>query len=305
MNTVIEWKENIDSDAWDSMLTDMQGHPLQSAYWGDAKKSIENSKDIRFLAFKNGKPIFMARCEERRFLKIFKIAWVPQGPVVENGSSYGGLQREFFRRLKEKGFFFCVINPRKKISSEKIKGTSAKTIWIDLTLGKDKIWSNAAKQFRSDVRRSKKFGILIEKSNKENDIKSFYELCTRVSKTKKFSLYGSIELMSRLIKKLTCEKIESCLFRATYQEKFCGGAFVIRCGSSVHYMWAAVDRALSRFNIGEAIQWEIIEWALEKKCRLYDLEGIDSKKNPGTYHFKKKLGGEIITLPRKRIYFIK
>ena len=305
MSAVIEWKENISPDIWDSILADMQGHPLQSAYWGDARKSTENSRDIRFAAFENGEPIFMARCEERRFLKIFRIAWVPQGPIIAQGSCLEDLKKEFFQHLRKKGFLFCVITPWEKIFPDSTKKLFAKTIWIDLTSGKDKLWSNVTKQFRSDVRRSKKLGIVIEKSNEKKYVDEFYQLCRHVSKIKKFTLYGSEKLMSYLLEKSTFKEIESYLFTARHNEKLCGGAFVIRCGSSVHYMWAAVDRALSRFNIGEAIQWEIIEWALEKKCRLYDLEGIDPKKNPGTYHFKKKLGGEIISLPRKRIYFIK
>lgn len=304
MSGHIQWKEDLSAQEWDTILSSMHGHPLQSAKWGDSRKVVDGIKDIRLAVFKDDKPIYLVRFEERRFLGLFKVAWVPRGPTV---SQYGfdlTLQEEFLKRLRKKGFLLYAITPWKKSDTEEVYASPTHTIWIDLTIGKDKLWSNLTKQCRYDVRRAKKLGIVVQKSNAQEDILRFYTLCQSISRTKNFFLNGSAILMSQLLENTIPNTVESFLFKAQYDSKFCGGAFVIRCGDSVHYMWAGVDRAFSKLNIGEAIQWEIIEWALSQNCKLYDLEGIDPKNNPGTYNFKKKLGGEIITLPGKKIYLL-
>ena len=51
---------------------------------------------------------------------------------------------------------------------------------------------------------------------------------------------------------------------------------------------------------GEAVHWAAIEWGLAMGCTRYDLEGIDPQGNPGTYKFKKKMGGTEVALSGKR-----
>ena len=48
------------------------------------------------------------------------------------------------------------------------------------------------------------------------------------------------------------------------------------------------------------LQWEMMNWALETGCRIYDMQGIvtDEKENPalyGVYEFKKSFNGEVVT----------
>ena len=45
------------------------------------------------------------------------------------------------------------------------------------------------------------------------------------------------------------------------------------------------------------LQWEMIKWAIEEKCRIYDFRGVSgdlSEDNPlyGLYRFKKGFSGE-------------
>lgn len=73
----------------------------------------------------------------------------------------------------------------------------------------------------------------------------------------------------------------------------------MRAGKHLHYLWGAVDRAHARARAGEALQWAVIEWGLAQGCTRYDLEGIDPVNNPGTYQFKKKMGGTQIQLQQQ------
>ncbi|EKD91666.1 MAG: hypothetical protein ACD_29C00457G0001 [uncultured bacterium] len=70
----------------------------------------------------------------------------------------------------------------------------------------------------------------------------------------------------------------------------------------MHYIWGAVNRQFSRLCVGEALQWAVIEWAINQNCKKYDLEGISSKQNSGVDKFKKKFGGEVIVCSGIQIY---
>ena len=117
-----------------------------------------------------------------------------------------------------------------------------------------------------------------------------------------FSLGNSAQLMPHLLAGEDNNQVESYLFVAKYEGNICGGAFLMQCGESVHYLWGAVDRKFRHLCIGESLQWEIIEWAISINCKKYDLEGISSKQDSGVDKFKKKMGGSIIAYPNIQIY---
>jgi lipid II:glycine glycyltransferase (peptidoglycan interpeptide bridge formation enzyme) len=303
-NEVIGWEKNLTSQEWDSILASLNGHPLQSAKWGDSRELADGIKDTRWVAFKNGKPIYLARIEERNVFGLIKIAWIPRGPTVLDLNDECHIQEELLKRLKKIGYILCIINPWRKVELESTVDELNQTIWVDLSVGKEELWLSLSTKFRNDVRRAKKKGVVVERVSGQKDVIYFYELCKSISNSKGFYLNTSVELMLDLLKNNSIDGIEAHLFVARHEEKFCGGAFIIRCGKSVHYVWGATDRTFSNLRVCETVQWEVIEWALDCNCMLYDLEGIDLKNNLGTYNFKKKLGGQIISLPGKRVFIL-
>ncbi|OGT45938.1 MAG: hypothetical protein A3E83_02540 [Gammaproteobacteria bacterium RIFCSPHIGHO2_12_FULL_41_20] len=298
-----EWKDNLSAEEWDTILSKLNGHPLQSAQWGDSRKSSCGINYYRWVAFKGGIPVFLARLEERYYLKFFKIAWIPKGPVTLDYSDKV-IEKEFLHQLKKKQFILCVTNPWRRIEPINNINSYYYTVWIDLTVGKEKLWMNLQKQCRNDIKRAKKLGVVISQSDSLDDLNAFYSICERVSKSKGFSLGNAHNTMHHLLlNQYDCDSVKSHLFLARYEGNICGGAFLMRCGEGVHYLWGAVDRnKYSHFCIGEALQWGIIEWASDNNYKKYDLEGISSKQNSGVDHFKKKLGGTIIAYPNIQVY---
>lgn len=303
MEEKFEWKENLSPKKWNSILLSMNGHPLQSAMWGDSKRVTAGVEDIRWVAYKDDKPIYLIRFEIRSYFNMVKVAWAPKGPIIVSSSKFSlMLHEEFLRRLRRHGFLFYISNPWVPLKNN-LLGPHECTIWVDLTSGIENIWNGLTKKFRYEIRYAKKNDVSIEKFNTKEHIKIFYNLYKSISINKRFVMYGSASLMGALMDNMD-RYLECCLFAAYRKGNYCGGAFVIRCGSNVHYMWGAVDRMYSKFCIGEALQWGIVEWAIHNKCKLYDLEGIDLREKYGTSYFKKKLGGEIIRMPKKNIYLV-
>lgn len=298
-----EWRENLSREEWDRILSEMNGHPLQSALWGNARKIADHIHDTRWAVFKEGLPVYLVRIEERSLFGLIKIAWIPRGPVVHHPNQEQLLRDQFLKRLKKRNFMICCINSWWNISHDDESRFCFLTSQIDLTKGKETLWKNLHKQFRYDVKRSKKQGVIIEKSRSHENVNSFYKIVESLSQKKDFPLIASSNFMTQLIyEHHQSDPIESYIFYAKYEDRCCGGAFVIRCGKNIHYMWGAVDRAYSHVRIGEAIQWEIIEWALSENCWRYDLEGISKKQDSGVDYFKKKMGGDLVAYPGIQVY---
>ncbi len=99
MNTsqdnIYEWKKDLSRAEWDNLLQQLDGHPLQSAAWGDSKNLSSHTKDHRWAIYQNGSPIFLVRFEERILLNFLKIAWIPRGPVINKGDNFSSLKKYF------------------------------------------------------------------------------------------------------------------------------------------------------------------------------------------------------------------
>lgn len=287
------WDIRLDSYSWDKNLSMLRGHPLQSALWGDARGEVDGIKDYRWLVRKDGQVVWMARFEERRVPFGGRVAWIPKGPTLIACPEILEIEHAFSKHLKEAGFVL-VVTDRWHLVDETPAMTLPKrprTIRIDLARGSAELWQVLDKQWRYGVGRARREGVICEQTQDEQDIACFFALCKDISHSKGFQLPGSFELVARLLRSDHCGGVSAHLFVARVPGGLGAGACILRCGRSVHYLWGASDRRHAKFRAGEAVQWAVIEWAIEQGCELYDLEGIDPVKNPGVYEFKKKMGG--------------
>lgn len=300
----LTWRSDLSHEEWDRNLANIGGHPLQSALWGEARKEFDGLPCEYWAAFNEETPVVMARAESRKLSLIGTVAWLPRGPAVgENTSAHilGGLKHA----LKKNKHILYVSDHWKKVDQKNVSGsecdTCPKTIWIDLEPGKEQLWQNLDKQWRYGVGRAAREGVVVEQTTLKEEVSAFFDLCSQVSKDKGFELPASLPLMLRLLSIQYHENVDAHLFVAKVDNELAAGAFILRCGKSIHYFCGATDRKFNHERAGEAVQWAVIEWALEQGCSLYDLEGIDPVNNPGVYSFKKKMGGEEILLADKSI----
>lgn len=293
-----QWDSGADSPAWDENLSTLRGHPLQSALWGDARRDVDGITDFRWQVRKDGQVVWMARFEERQVPFVGRVAWIPRGPTAIAGSVILEIEQAFFMRLREAGFVL-VVTDRWLPGDEAAASASSKrprTIWLDLAQGSAELWRELDGQWRYGVGRARREGVVCEQTQDEQDIASFFSLCRDISHSKGFPLPGSLELMTRLLRADHSGAVSAHLLVARNPGGLGAGACILRCGRSAHYLWGASDRKHAKFRAGEAVQWAVIEWAVEQGCDLYDLEGIDPVENPGVYEFKKKMGGVEVTL---------
>ena len=86
---------------------------------------------------------------------------------------------------------------------------------------------------------------------------------------------------------------EHCrLYMAFYEGQPIAGTLAIWFGDKVWYLYGASSNVHRETMPNYLLQWEMIRWAIEKQCRIYDFRGVSGdldENNPlyGLYKFKK------------------
>lgn len=288
-------RDDLSAKEWDVLLAEMGGHPLQSALWGQAKKIVYGISDKRLAIYIQDQLAALIRVENKGLKSFLKIGWIPQGPICADNFKWRDIEKTLHDKLKKSGIMLCITSPWKSIF-DTVETGMRQTVWIDLSLGNETLWATLDKQWRYGVRNAQRLGAQVSISNTVQELTDFYQLCIQISQKKDFNFQYTQAFLQCLMDLSDRNSVETKLFLAKIGSKVAAGAFIIRVGKNIHYMWGAVDRQYSKHRLGEFIQWSVIEWACEKNCTLYDLEGIDEVSNPGVAAFKKKMGGEIINL---------
>lgn len=87
------------------------------------------------------------------------------------------------------------------------------------------------------------------------------------------------------------------LYMAYYEDVPIAGTLAIHYGDKVWYLYGASSNSHREKMPNYLLQWEMIKWAIEKGCQIYDFRGVSgdlSEDNPlyGLYRFKKGFNGE-------------
>ena len=87
------------------------------------------------------------------------------------------------------------------------------------------------------------------------------------------------------------------LYMAYHEGTAVAGTLAIRYGDKVWYLYGASSNEHRNLMPNYLLQWNMIRWAIESGCRIYDFRGVSgdlSEDNPlyGLYRFKKGFGGD-------------
>lgn len=74
----------------------------------------------------------------------------------------------------------------------------------------------------------------------------------------------------------------------------CGCVALIH-GSKGYYLYAAASHEARNHDLSNAMMWKMTEVLRERDVRELDLSGIDPIRNPGGAHFKRGVGGRLVT----------
>ncbi|HJX59375.1 hypothetical protein A2V61_03800 [Candidatus Woesebacteria bacterium RBG_19FT_COMBO_47_8] len=168
-----------------------------------------------------------------------------------------------------------------------------KTLQIDLTKPKEKIFQNLLKDARHALRKTSRSGV-----ETSSDIEDFRNLWKK-SVGRRRCIPPLKPLLA--LKKSFDDKCTFYLCTDPSKQIRAGAIFLVADGMG--YYWQAFTnkegrRALAQYNI----VWEGILWAKRLGAKIFDFEGIYDERFPnkswlGFTHFKKSFGGIVVEYP--------
>jgi len=89
------------------------------------------------------------------------------------------------------------------------------------------------------------------------------------------------------------------LYLAFYEGKAIAGAIAANAAGKTCYVYGASDNEARNVMPNYLVQWEMIRWAVETGCAVYDFQGVSGNLEPegnhmyGLYRFKKGFNGRL------------
>ncbi len=152
--------------------------------------------------------------------------------------------------------------------------------------------------FHSDHRRKIRIAL---KNNVEIKIhgsemaQTFYEIMKETCERDGFELRSA----AYFAKILDCFGDKARLYMAYYEGRPIAGAISVLWGDKVWYFYGASSNSDRKVMPNYLMQWEMIKWAVESGCSIYDFRGVAGvidESNPlfGLYRFKHRFDGTYI-----------
>lgn len=188
--------------------------------------------------------------------------------------------------------------PKNSFKLSKSPYLPSKTLQIDLTQPKEKIYANFTKDCKYNIRRGEK--IKVKKYSTPNEIKLWREAWKS-----SVNLSRYVPSVQQLLNLNKCFDDNSSLFLASHNivSRIIGGALFTKTSHGVAYYWYGFTNDEGRSTLSQySLLHQGILWAKRSGCKVFDFEGIYDSRFPnkswlGFTHFKKSFGGVEVLYP--------
>ena len=170
--------------------------------------------------------------------------------------------------------------------------TARRTAVIDLTKGKEKLWTNLNKKHRNSVRKAQNSNVRLVEAKSEDDIIYFYDVLWKglVQRTgmicNPYSYFKALWDLSRLNNNIK-------FIFAEYEDKKIASIILTYYKGTILYEHGASLREYSKVNPTNLLLWNAIEDGVERNYKIFDLGGMPPDENSGVYRFKAGWNGTI------------
>lgn len=169
----------------------------------------------------------------------------------------------------------------------------------------EEIFSAFKSKTRYNIRLASRKGVQVQICG-EQELDDFYQLMIETGERDRF-----IIRQKEYFKKLLRNMGENArLYMAYYKEKPIAGTIAILFGKKVWYLYGASANQYRDVMPNYLLQWNMIQWAIQEECHIYDFRGISgdtNKNNPlyGLYRFKSGWNGTITEFAGEFHYIFK
>ena len=300
---------------WENFLLEMGGEKtfLDSWNWGEFNLMMGN-KIWRLGIFDGGKLVGTALISKIT-AKRGTFLLIQHGPVISGENKKNETLQILLDELKKIGkeerASFIRMNPLWERNQENqnilrdlgfkeapMHANAYEATWkLDITIPEEELLKNMRKTTRYLIRQGmKNQDIIVETSERLNDIEKYQKLNKEIAKRQKFVPF-SFEYAKNEFEVFSPDK-QVLLFFGKYKEEIISSALVIFWSGIGFYHQAASSSKYTKFSIPYLLLWEAIKEAKKRGCSLFDFWGyvnpFKNSKHPwaGPTLFKMGFGGK-------------
>lgn len=290
------------------------GHFLQTSFWGRVKNDW---KWFGIICRSGGEITGTLAVLLRRISKTpYHLMYAPRGPVCDAGDedTFCALINAAKNEGKKYNAYKLKIDNDIPVENEdykKITGSHGfrfkkRTLDFDdfqcryvfrlnvKNRTADEVFSSFHPKHRYNIRLAEKRNVSIVICGSEK-VGEFYNIMKTTGERDGFSVPCS-EYFARILD-VFGKNARLCM--AYYENEPIAGTLAVRYGDKVWYFYGGSLNTHRNVMPNYLLQWEMIRWAIESGCRIYDFRGVSGdkdKSNPlyGLYRFKKGFNGEFI-----------
>src|SRR5574344_81693 len=299
------------------LQNNLKTHFLQSPEWQKVKNNWENE----FIVVRNDKNEITGTMSVLiRKTPVFNktIMYAPRGFVcdINDKETLSKLTEEVKKLAKKHNSFIFKMDPDVPNNNEEFKkilqdlGFKLKkniknvhdviqpkyAMRIDLrNKTEEELLQSFHSKTRYNIRLAIKKGVTVREGKRE-ELEIFHKIMKETGERDNFfirdlSYFQKIyDVMSPKYAKLIIVEYEGTPIAA---------ALPILYGDKVWYLYGGSSNEYRNLMPSYLMQWEMIKWAVENKCNVYDFRGVtgfDNENSPqyGVYRFKKGFNGEVV-----------
>jgi lipid II:glycine glycyltransferase (peptidoglycan interpeptide bridge formation enzyme) len=282
---------------------------LQSGFWGRFKQDHGwQPHSFRVSVAGAEAKSFGILVLTRGFFRLFTIAYVPFGPVLDPGSERGdflsSLARSLRAHLPPSTLFLRfdlpwsrageppVARGRPRVTKSASDMQPASTVVVDIRPPLEQVLGAMKSKTRYNVRLASKKGVRVEEGG-PGDFDAWYALYQETARRDRIAIHspGYYRDLLEGSPRYPGAKPSVKLLLARHEGDLLAGNIVTFWGSRAAYLYGASSGEKRNLMPTYALQWEAIRLAREAGCASYDLFGVPPKPDPdhpmfGLYQFK-------------------
>jgi peptidoglycan pentaglycine glycine transferase (the first glycine) len=293
-------------------------HFLQSYEWGELKAKT-GWEPIRIIIEEDDHVIGAVQILKRKLPLMGKsIFYAPRGPVLnyDNDEHIRELMKKLKSIARQHNAVFLKIDPdisvanpqyeemlerfgfKKHSKGKNFEGVQPRFVFrLNIDMAEEDLLASFEAKTRYNIRLAQRKGVEIISDCTKDHLRVFYDILKVTAERDKYMIraYSYYEdIWEHFIEKGTAK-----LFMAKYQDQYIAGAISFVFGDKTWYIYGASSNEHRNVMPNYAVQWEMIRWAQENNCKIYDFRGISgdfSPENPlyGLYRFKKGFNGDLV-----------
>lgn len=320
-----------DAEQWDAFVAaHRHGHLLQSCGWGELKGRFGWERRRVAVAGPDGLLAGAQVLLQWRFG--LAVAYVPRGPLFSGESAVDRLLLRALERVARRArAVFLRLEPNMLESTDAamrlhsmllLHGLNPaeplqprSSIHLSLAPAPDKLLSAMSKGHKADIKRAARESVQMRVGETAADLNIFYDIMEATSARAAFGIHSKAYYAAAW--DIFRANDAALLLIAEHGGTAVATALVAAWGSEGLYLYSGSTAEGLKNGAQHAIQWQALQWARARGCRLYDFWGIpdalgraasitdqaererleaEARNDDlfGVYRFKKGFGGQIV-----------